>query len=139
MLLALSAKGADTPFCDRTSAMWLNGDKDEVLAVASQRLKNHPGDLAGLILQLQYQVAFFDVVHIKESIDKVIAAGDAVETPNFRKAFPDVKESLLEVKQHTTGFSASEIASEAKKGKIPGKPMEFLDLLQAAERDGLIH
>jgi len=141
MACALNAvvKADTTPFSTNVSNMWLSGNKSGVLTIANQRLKDNPDDLAGLILTLQYQIAFFDVANVSASINKVLAAEDKITTPNFLKSYPDLKTSLLYLQQNLPSYSPKELQTEAAKGSISGKPMEFLSILQAAEADGLIH
>lgn len=127
-----------TPFSANVSNMWLAGDKAGVLSIANQRLEKNPDDIAGLILTLQYQMAFFDFTHFSASANKVIAVGANITTTNFSKIYPGLKTSLLYLQQNSPSYTTAEAQNEAAKGNISNKRMEFLYALQAAELDGLI-
>lgn len=137
-LCALNVRADPTPFSTNVNAMWLSGNKSGVLAIANQRLQSNPNDIAGLLLKLQYQIAFFDVADFPGSADKVIAAGASISTTNFVKVYPALKSNLQYLRQNMPSFSAAQIQSESAKGNISGKPMDFLAVLQAIEQDGLI-
>ncbi len=129
-----------TSFSDSLNNMWLAGDKAQVLATAKQRLQSNSNDIAGLVITMEYYMEFSDIVHLKDSIDKVIAAGSTLATTQFAKLFPKLKSDLMYIETSVLpSVSAEMAAAESPKGDISGKPMDFLYVLQAAETDGLIH
>lgn len=132
-------EAGSTPFSNGINVQWLQGRKANVLAIANQRLQNNPNDIAGLILTMQYQMAFFDLTDFSTSANKVITVGANINTPNFANAYPGLKASLQYLLQNLPTYTTQQIQTEAAKGNIAGKPMDFLYVLQAAESDGLIH
>jgi hypothetical protein len=132
------AKADSTPFSTNVSTMWLSGNKRGVLAIATQRLQNNPNDIAGLVLTLQYQIAFYDIAHVKASIDKVLSVGGGIKTANFSKRFSTLKSDLQYMETNVLPDMPAATDAEISKGRIAGKPMDFLDVLQAAELDGLV-
>ena len=138
LCLTYSSIASNTPFSDNVNSLWLSGKKTDVLAIANQRLQSNPNDLAGLLLKMQYQMAFFDVLGFKDSIPKVLTVGESIHTPLFSAAFGNSRYGLAYIQQNVPAYSAQEISSESTKGNINGKPLEFLEILQYAETDGLI-
>ncbi len=134
-----AVKGDTTPFSTNVNTMWLSGNKSGVLAIANQRLQNNPNDIAGLILTLQYQIAFFDLTDFPTSANKVISVGANIITTNFAKIYHGLKSGLQYLEQNVPSYTSQQIQTQAAKGNITGKPMDLLYVLQAAELDGLIH
>ena len=135
---AVGAKAGSTPFSTNINNMWLSGNKAAVLALANQRLQKNSNDIAGLLLTLEYQAAFFDITNFNVTANKVIAVGGGITTKNFAAAYPALKGSLQYLLQNEPVYTPAQIQAETTKGNNQGQAMCFLNALQAAELDGLI-
>ena len=128
----------DLPFSNEIHLMWLDGEKQEVLEIARERLKTNPDDIVGIVLTLQHHMAFFDLPNLKKMTARFIEIGDKIATPHFSRAYPENKMILAMVSVLMPEYSPEEAEEESAKGNIVGKPMELFELLQAAEADGWV-
>jgi hypothetical protein len=90
-LAATNPPAAPVNFYSQVACLWERGQKDAVLAIAQQRLQENADDVAGLLLTLEYHLDNFDVENVAAVAARVIAVGQRITTPTFRKAFPELK------------------------------------------------
>jgi hypothetical protein len=108
-----------------------------VLAIANARLAQNSNDIAGLILKMEYHLAFSEMSEISNSFWRVISAGDAITTSSFVSEFPDKKAHLLNILEFISEnlVSPAELVEEQAKGNINHKPLPAT-LIEALQKDG---
>ena len=125
-------------FVEQVSLLWEKGDKEEVLSIANKRILANNNDIAGLILQLEYQLAFLQLDKLPITADKLRVVGDGISTENFRKIWPIVRADLETIKIMVPLYPRKQLDIDREKAKLPGKPMTYMKLLKAIEDDGLL-
>lgn len=131
---------SQTNFSSQVSQMWLDGQKQDVLDIASQRLAVNSNDMAGLLLKLAYEVEFLCDDDLTNTMSRVEQVGSAIATTNFAAIFPRIQDDMDTMREmmSLTPLSPTELQSEKAKGDISGKPLMYEDALIALEQDGLL-
>jgi hypothetical protein len=127
---------AQTNFTETVSTLWYDGNKTNVLSIAEQRLQANTNDIAGLILKMEYEIAFLDLDAVTNTMDRVIEVGETITTTNFVAVFPKLEGSINHLKAMIPLYPPDELAADQGKGNISGKPLPHADVLQALEDDG---
>ncbi len=141
LMLTLQAFGfcayAQTNFYTNVTNLWYQGYKTNVLAIASARLAQNTNDIAGLILKMEYHLAFSEMSEISNSFWRVINVGDTITSPHFSEKYPDKRANLLEILDfiRTNPISPAELTEEQAKGNINHKPLPAV-LIEALQKDG---
>ena len=140
LLLSNGITHAQTSFYDTVSQFWWSGQKQAVLSIAQQRLQNNPNDIAGLILRLEYEVAFIDMTSMATTAARIIEVGSGITTKNFRAKFPQLKlacKSIGPLLSELYGnLTPQQIEEDRAKGNIPNKPMALGFAIKALQDDG---
>ena len=120
--------------------LWYEGHKTNVLAIAEQRLAANSNDLAGLILKMEYNLAFSNNSCLSNDALLVISVANDMTNEHI-KAHSQVMRSYLEMfldyLAHDYHPTESEIELEKQKGFIIHKPMTYEIPLKALHDDGL--
>ena len=138
MTLALGfCAHAQTNFHTNVTNLWYQGPKSNVLAIAEARLTQNTNDIAGLILRMEYHIAFGVLSEMSNSFLRVIQVGDTIKTPHFTATFPSKRKNLLFMLDAIAEcpLSPEEIVVEQAKGHINEKPMPDR-LIKALQMDG---
>jgi len=129
---------ADDSFFLQISSLWERGEKETVLAIAHKRIQVNSKDVAGLVLQLEYQIAFLQLDDLPETVDRLRSVGDAIGTKNFQKMWPTIRADIEVIKMMVSKYPEKDIEADRKKALIKGKPMTYGKLIKAIEDDGLL-
>ena len=86
---------AQTNFYNQVSQMWLAGQKAQVYSIATNRLAANTNDIAGLVLKMEYELAFVDLGNLTNTMQKVVSIGSSINTTNFAQIFPQLQGCLL--------------------------------------------
>lgn len=130
-----------TNFSSQVSQMWLDGQKQEVLNIANQRLASDTNDMAGLLLRMEYEVEFLIMSSLTNTMNEVERVGSGITHTNFAAVFPDVQQDIADLRAMITvafPLSPEKLADEQAKGNVAGKPLTCINALGALEADGLL-
>ena len=89
MVVGESTSLAQTDFYTNVTNLWYQGYKSNVLEIAEQRLSVNTNDIAGLILKVNYHIAFCERAAYSNAFLRVIQVGDTVMTTNFVKEWQE--------------------------------------------------
>ncbi|MDD2599807.1 MAG: hypothetical protein PHO37_11360 [Kiritimatiellae bacterium] len=127
---------AQTNFYTNVTNLWYQGNKTNVLSIANARLAQNTNDIAGLILKMECDVAFFNLSEISNSILRVIHAADTITTSNFVRKYNIERQELLDdLELFKTYPTPAELSVERAKAGIPNKPLPTY-LFEALQNDG---
>jgi hypothetical protein len=134
--MACAAHG-QTNFVRQVADLWFAGHKTNVLAIAGQRLQQNTNDIAGLILQMEYETEFLLFDQMSNTINRVVQVGATITTPKFSALYPLVTEEAEYWKKvASTYHPPAQLAEDRAKGNIAGKPLAAEFLLEALREDG---
>jgi hypothetical protein len=122
--------------CDEISKIWLYGNKIDVLNIANKRLQKTPNDIVGLLIKMEYELAFLQLDQAKDTIDKIIVVGTTIKTKNFSKNYTKFKNEILFIKDSMNNYPKDKFIADKKKGNIKGKPFPHMYILMALQEDG---
>jgi hypothetical protein len=129
---------AQTNFYNQVSQMWLAGQKAQVYSIATNRLAGNSNDIAGLVLKMEYELAFVDLGNLTNTMQKVVAVGGGISSTNFVQIFPQLQGEITLLQAAVPNYPTNELAQDVQKGGITNKPMTYGAVLQAIEADGLL-
>jgi len=131
-----SACHAQTNFYTNVTNLWYQGHKSNVLEIAEQRLTADTNDIAGLILKLEFAVEFLEFPMFSNTVQRVLAVGQTVASPNFAREFQEYAEDINDILFALPFYPANEIAADKLKALIPNKPLAADDVIKALQDDG---
>mgnify|MGYP000847810038 CR=1 FL=1 len=129
---------AQTNFYDQVTRMWLNGQKQEVYCIATNRLAANSNDITGLVLKMEYELAFCDY-NLTNTLARVVAVGSYITSTNFASYFPLIQYSASNMPSFLASYSTNNLAEDRAKASITNKPMSNRRLLIVLEADGLLN
>jgi ERCC4-type nuclease len=129
---------ADDSFYMQITSLWEKGEKEKVLAIAQKRIQANSKDLAGLVLQLEYQIEFLQFEDLLKTADKLFEVGNTISTTNFQKTWPTIRADIEVIKMMVSKYPEKDIETDRKKALIKGKPLTYGQLIKAIEDDGLL-
>lgn len=129
---------SQTNFPEQVSKMWLDGQKQEVYTIATNRLAINTNDMAGLILKMEYEFVFLVTSDLTNTIERVTSVGNTISTTNFVAVFTNVQEDVEFIKTMVQNYplSPAEITEDRIKGSITNKPLACKNVLIALKQDG---
>jgi hypothetical protein len=127
---------SQTNFTENVSSLWLSGQKTNVLSIATNRLVVNSNDMAGLILKMEYEIAFLDFPEVTNTMQQVLTQGGLITTTNFAQCFEGTSRGINHLLYVLPLYPTNEIAGDRLKGNISGKPFSYTKILQALEDDG---
>jgi hypothetical protein len=130
------AAQAQTNFYTNVTNLWYQGFKTNVLQIAEQRLQNNTNDIAGLLLKMEYDLAFTETATISNSIQRVLSVGATVNTPKFRGLYDELSFSLSLLLNAIKECPIEDLPAEKAKALIIGKPLPDAIYLEALQKDG---
>jgi hypothetical protein len=136
-ILICGCAHAETNFYDQVTQTWLNGQKAEVYCIATNRLAVNSNDIAGLILKLEYELAYYDL-KFTNPLQRVVDVGSDITTTNFAILFPVLRDSVDYMQDFVLNYPTNNIEQEILKASITNKPFGHRRILKATEQDGLI-
>ncbi len=120
--------------------LWHNGYKTNVLAFAEQRLAANSNDLAGLILVMEYNLAFTNIESFSNDVARVMVCARNCTGTTFSNHYQKVEEELrfflLFLKDHYRP-TPERILTDKTKALIIHKRMTYEDYLKWLHDDGL--
>ncbi|MGI6495059.1 MAG: hypothetical protein ACOX5G_03045 [Kiritimatiellia bacterium] len=128
---------AQTNFYDHVTRMWLNGQKQEVYCIATNRLAVASNDIAGLVLKMEYELALCDF-NLTNTLAKAVAVGSNITTTNFVQLYPLLQLEASDLLVFLASYSTNCLAEDRAKASITNKPMTYRRFLKAIEDDGLL-
>lgn len=129
---------AQTNFYGQITRMWLNGQKQEVLSIATNRLAANTNDLAGLVMKMSYELAFSDFSNYTNTLQRLITVGEKVTSTNFASLYFILPLERDGMNQFLSTVTTNDVAQWVQKGSITNKPMTYRRFLEAIEADGLL-
>ena len=137
-LASFGACGAETDLFNYVTNEWYQCRKDNVLRVAVERLADNPRDVVGLLLMLEYDMAYARNEAYTNSIEKFRAVAETISTPEFKKSSQFLSLDLDSLMLFATNSPKSELSQEdIDKANEIRKPMNFLEEFKALGEDGL--
>jgi len=118
--------------------MWLAGQKAQVYSIATNRLAANTNDIAGLVLKMEYELAFVDLGNLTNTMQKVVSIGSSINTTNFAQIFPQLQGEITVLQAAIPNYPTNELVQDVQKGSITNKPMTYGTVIQAIEADGLL-
>lgn len=141
LLVGLASFGvcrAETDLFAYVTNEWYQCRKDNVLRVAVERLADNPRDVVGLLLMLEYDMAYARNEAYTNSIEKFRAVAETISTPEFKKSSQFLSLDLDSLMLFATNSPKSELSQEdIDKANEIRKPMNFLEEFKALDEDGL--
>ncbi len=141
LLVGLASFGvcrAETDLFAYVTNEWYQCRKDNVLRVAVERLADNPRDVVGLLLMLEYDMAYARNEAYTNSIERCRRVAEDVNSPVFGECkefhFMDLDSLLL--------FATNSLDSELSQSDIDKEnsqhvSMHFLEEFKALDDDGL--
>ena len=137
-LAPFGACRAETDLFNSVTNEWYQCRKDNVLRVAVERLADNPRDVVGLLLMLEYDMAYARNEAYTNSIEKFRAVAETISTPEFKKSSQFLSLDLDSLMLFATNYPKSELSQEdIDKANEIRKPMNFLEEFKALDDDGL--
>ena len=127
---------AQIGFHANVTNLWYQGHKSNVLEIAEQRLSANTNDIAGLILKLEFTVEFLEFPSFSNTVQRVLAVGQTIVSPNFAREFPEYAEEVSDLLTLIPHYPPAEIAADRLKALIPHKPLVATDIIKALQDDG---
>lgn len=127
---------AETNFYEQVSQMWLNGQKAGVREIGLQRLQLNTNDIAGLVLKLEYEVAYLDFTNMSSTASRVLERGGTVSSTNFIQQYQQYQVSYQIMLNVLSNYPPEDIEVDRAKTNITNKPMTFGALIKALQNDG---
>ena len=118
--------------------MWLEGRKQEVYCIATNRLAANTNDLAGLVIKMSYELAFSDFGNYTNTLLRLITVGGGISTTNFASLYPGLELECSGMSQFLSTVTPNDVALWLQKSSITNKPMTYRRFLKAIEDDGLL-
>lgn len=116
---------------------WHQCRKENVLRVATERLATNADDVVGLLLKLEYDMAFADNATFTNSVERFRTAAKGVSTPAFRACARFLQQDLDSLVFFATNApSPGPSQDDVDKAKRVRKRMNFLEEFKALDEDG---
>ena len=138
VLATIAAKADGTAFFTNVTNLWYQGHKSNVLAIAEERLARNTNDIAGLILKMEYDLEFLDLVAVSNSCLRTIACGKEIQSPCYSARYPEFKTDMEDILDIIAHYPSDQLSSDRGKAHLPGKKLFFEDDLLAVCLDGLV-
>lgn len=116
---------------------WYQCRKANVMRVAAGRLATNASDVVGLLLNLEYDMAYANNATYTNSIERFRAAAQGISTPKFQKCKRFLPLDLDSLMLFATNSPNSELTKEdIDKANKFHKRMSFLEEFRALDEDG---
>ncbi len=136
---AASLLHAQTNFYDHVTRLWLNGQKQEVYCIATNRLAANSNDITGLVLKMEYELEFSLLDEYTNTLWKSLIVSRSVCTTNFAQLRPLLEAEGVAMQNFVSTYPTNTIEADKLKGSITNKPMTYKRLIHAIETDGLLN
>ena len=127
---------AQTNFYEQVSTLWFEGNKTNVLNIAEQRLSQNPNDIAGLILKMEYEIAYVQIEDMSNTMIRVLDVGENISSVNFTSVFPSVRADINNLLSLIPLYPTNQIAEDRSKGNLSHKPLIYSKAIEALQNDG---
>lgn len=119
--------------------LWYNGYKSNVLAIAEQRLAANSNDLAGLVLTMEFNLAFSNESCLSNDISKVIQGMENLTNGTFHSRREMIANALTDFLDYLANepLTPEELEEDRAKASIIHKPMTYERYLKWLHDDGL--
>ena len=134
---ALLPCGAESELFTYVTNEWYQCRRENVLRVATERLATNENDVVGLLLKLEYDMAFADNATFTNSVERFRTAARGVSTPAFQRCarfLPQDLDSLVFCAANAPSPDPS--LDDIDKAKQVRKRMNFLEEFKALDEDG---
>jgi hypothetical protein len=127
---------AQTNFYTNVTNLWYQGFKTNVLQIAEQRLLNNTNDIAGLLLKMEYELAFTELATLSNSMQRVLSVGATVQTPKFKGLYNELTFRLQMLLGFIKDYPLEELPADKAKALINEKPLSGSNYIKALQDDG---
>ena len=135
--MALLPCGSESELFTYVTNEWYQCRKENVLRVATERLATNANDVVGLLLKLEYDMAFADNATFTNSVERFRTAARGVSTPAFQKCARFLQQDLDSlVFCAANAPSSSPSQDDIDKARGVRKRMNFLEEFKALDEDG---
>lgn len=125
-----------TNFYEQVSRMWLGGQKTDVRDIGLQRLQIDTNDIAGLILKLEYEVAYLDFTNMPITASRVLERGATISSTNFVSQYQQYQINYQIMLSVLSNYPPEEVDADRAKVSITNKLMTFGGLIKALQDGG---
>lgn len=116
--------------------MWLGGQKTDVRDIGLQRLQIDTNDIAGLILKLEYEVAYLDFTNMPITASRVLERGATISSTNFVSQYQQYQINYQIMLSVLSNYPPEEVDADRAKVSITNKLMTFGGLIKALQDGG---
>lgn len=138
LLASSSVNSVDLVFSSAITDLWKQNRKQEVLAIAEERLAVNSDDIVGLILKFEYQIEFVVVPDVYGTMDKILAEASKFKGSQYQKILPFLRATIETGRPLLEAMDEEQRAHERLTANIENKVPMTLPVLEALERDGLV-
>jgi hypothetical protein len=129
-------RGQEISFTETVDKHWLKGQKTELHAIAQARAKENPQDLAALLILFEFAITFAkreDMKQLSKRVDAAAKESRGTEFEKYRQLLQHTTDQFAQIDEWAPDMDEQ---VEGAKGAIPGKPLSFIDIIRALEKDG---
>ena len=134
-LLFASHSSASTYFNTITN-LWYTGHQTNVLQMAETRLAQNTNDVAGVLMKASWDFAFSDAVVLSNSLNRVLNAGETVQSSCFTNVFRITRLDVVCVLNAVANETVAQRTADLAKQNRPGRWPHFIEELKALDTDG---
>ena len=134
-LLFASHSSASTYFNTITN-LWYTGHQTNVLQMAETRLAQNTNDVAGVLMKASWDFAFSDAVVLSNSLNRVLNAGETVQSSCFTNVFRITRLDVVCVLNAVANETVAQRTADLAKQNRPGRWPHFIEELKALDADG---
>lgn len=133
----LRASAGESNFVKRVGGMWRAGDYAGVRKIAQSRLAADTNDLAGLLLELEYNIEYLQLEAATNTAAAIVRVAPQITTPRFSEVGEIVAESAKVIIWAATNYPPDEYAKDIQRiGTITNKQLSCDFILRMLEEDG---
>ena len=131
---ALALQGSS--YFNSITNLWYTGHQTNVLQMAEARLAQNTNDIAGVLMKASWDFAFSDATVLSNSLNRVVCAGEAVQTTHFTNAFSITRLDVACVMSAIVNETDAQRSADLAKQNHPGRFPHFIEELKALDDDG---
>lgn len=126
------------PHAEEVERKWREGQWEEVVKTAEERLSTNPRDIPGLLMYVQYYAEMIDVDNYLVTVKEAILAIKEVRTPLVSKIRPAFISDLYAQTESLQELTPERVAASKKIiAKRDNRPFFYGYYLKVCEADGL--
>lgn len=129
-----------TPFSTAIAKLWKNAEKKQVMKIGNQILQKDSQNIIGLLIKMEYEISYLEFNKLEKtmnSIQKNINEG-RYSSKNLKKQIPLLKKTIQVLSTAIKKYPQEEREIDLKKANLKGKDLSCINIIKAAEEDGLL-